>query len=149
MCIKLLCKTHPYWLSIFTEEKRQLDSKRGLIMRKWKFLYYLCGLAMIAALINVFLNGDFALEASALLTNNWAIMSLVDLFAGIFIFSSWIVFREKNIVVILLLLISMLFFGFLTASLYILYNLYKSKKDMTLFFLGEKNKSSKTKTAGR
>lgn len=120
-------------------------------MKYYKFLYYLCALAMIISLGNVFLRGDFSLEGSALLKNNWGIMSLVDLFAGIFIFSSWIVFREKNILIIFILLISMLFFGFLTASLYILYNLYKSKGDMVEFFLGYKKEkmTQKVKTQGK
>lgn len=107
-------------------------------MKSFKFLYYLCAIAMIISLGNVFLNGDLAVEASALLKNNWGIMSLVDLFAGIFIFSSWIIFREKNLLLILVLLILMLFFGFLTASLYILFNLYRSRGDLTKFFLGSR-----------
>lgn len=110
-------------------------------MNKFKFVYYLTALAMIISLGNVFLNGNFPVEGSALLRNNWGIMSLVDLFAGIFIFSTWIVFREKNILLISVLLVSMLFFGFLTASLYILYNLYQSKGDLTRFFLGSKKEA--------
>lgn len=107
-------------------------------MKKIKPIYYLCAIAMIIALGNVFINGNFGLEGAALLRNNWGIMSLVDLYAGIIIFSTWIVFREKNILKIILLLIAMLFFGFLTASLYILYNIYKSEGDWVKFFLGSR-----------
>lgn len=63
---------------------------------------------------------------------------MVDLFAGIFVFTTWIVFREDNIFLILGLMVAMMFFGFLTASLYILYNLHTSKGDLTRFFLGKK-----------
>lgn len=107
-------------------------------MKNFKLLYYFCAAAMIIALGNVFLNGNFSIEGAALLQNNWGIMSLIDLFAGIFIFSSWIIFREENIIWIIALLILMMFFGFLTASIYILYNLYKSNGDLGKFFLGNK-----------
>lgn len=107
-------------------------------MKKMKYFYYFTALAMIISLINVFLNGNFALEGGELLGNNWGIMTLVDLFAGLIIFYTWIIFREKNIVTSLIMLPFMLLFGFLTASLYILYNLYKSKGDLTDFFLGNR-----------
>lgn len=107
-------------------------------MKKFTFVYYLCAIAMILSLGNVFINGNFSIEGLALLTNNWGIMSLVDLFAGIFVFSTWIVFREKNKLVIGLLLVLMVFFGFLTASVYILVNLRKAKGDWAEFFFGSR-----------
>lgn len=109
-------------------------------MKKFKFVYYLCAIAMVLSLGNVFINGNFPIEGSALLTNNWGIMSLVDLFAGISVFSTWIVFREKNKLLIGVLLVLMVFFGFLTASLYILVNLYKAKGDWAEFFFGSRKK---------
>lgn len=107
-------------------------------MRKMKYVYYFTGLAMIAGLVNVFLNGNFAVEGGELLRNNWGIMSIIDLFAGLIIFYTWVIFREKNIIKILIMLPLTLFFGFLTASIYILYNLYTSKGDLTKFFLGDR-----------
>lgn len=109
-------------------------------MKKFKFVYYLCAIAMVLSLGNVFINGNFPIEGSALLTNNWGIMSLVDLFAGISVFSTWIVFREKNKLLIGVLLVLMVFFGFLTVSLYILVNLYKAKGDWAEFFFGSRKK---------
>lgn len=107
-------------------------------MKKFTFVYYLCAIAMVLSLGNVFINGNFSTEGLALLTNNWGIMSLVDLFAGIFVFSTWIVFREKNKLVIGLLLVLMVFFGFLTASVYILVHLRKAKGDWAEFFFGNR-----------
>lgn len=107
-------------------------------MKIIKIVAYVCAIAMIISLVNVFLNGDLGVEGSALLKNNWGIMSLVDLFSGIAIFSTWILFRERNKLIIIILLILMVFFGFLTASLYILFNLYKSKGDWSKFFLGNR-----------
>lgn len=107
-------------------------------MKKMSYVAYFTSLAMILALINVFTNGNFAIEGVALLKNNWGIMSLVDLFAGLIIFYGWIVFREKNKLLVLALLPLMLLFGFLAASVYILYNLYKSKGDWVKFFLGSR-----------
>ncbi|MCA9765508.1 MAG: DUF1475 family protein [Carnobacterium sp.] len=110
-------------------------------MKYFKFVYYLCALAMIFSLGNVFINGDFSIEGPALLSNNWGIMSLVDLFAGILVFSTWIVFREDNPLIIGVLIVLMGLFGFLTASLYILFNLYKADGDWAKFFLGSKRKA--------
>lgn len=107
-------------------------------MKKMKFVYYFCALAMIISLGNIFINGNFAEEGSAILKNNWGIMSLVDLYAGILVFSTWIIFREENKFLIFILMVLMFFFGFLTASLYILINLYKSKGDLTQFFFGSR-----------
>jgi magnesium-transporting ATPase (P-type) len=107
-------------------------------VKKFKFVYYLCAIAMVISLGNVFINGNFPIEGPALLTNNWGIMSVVDLFAGIIVFSTWIVFREKNKLVIAVLLVLMVFFGFLTASLYILVHLYKAKGDWAEFFFGSR-----------
>lgn len=67
----------------------------------------------------MFLNGKFTVEGGALLTNNWSIMSLIDLFAGLIIFYTWVIFREKNILTIIIMLPLTVFFGFLTASVYL------------------------------
>ena len=112
-------------------------------MKKAGYITYFTSLAMILALTNVFVNGNFAIEGPALFENAWGIMSLVDLFAGLLIFYAWIVFREKHKLVSLALLPLMLFFGFLTASIYILYNIYKSKGDWVKFFLGNRAESYK------
>jgi hypothetical protein len=116
-------------------------------MKYFKFVYYLCALAMILSLGNVFINGDFSIEGPALLSNDWGIMSIVDLFAGILVFSTWIVFREDNPLVIGVLIVLMGLFGFLTASLYILVNLYKANGDWAKFFLGNKRKAVTEKWA--
>lgn len=112
--------------------------ERKVYMKNMKYLYYFTATAMIIGLINVFLNGNFALEGGALLKNNWGLMILIDLFAGLIIFYSWVAFREKNVFKIIIMLPFTLFFGFLTASIYILYNLNKSKGDLTQFFLGDR-----------
>lgn len=105
-------------------------------MKKMKYVAYFTSMAMIVSLVNVFLNGDFGVEGGAILRNNWGIMSLVDLYAGLIIFSAWIMFREKNKLLIVAMMPMMLLFGFLTAGIYILYNIYKSDGDWTKFFLG-------------
>ncbi len=105
-------------------------------MKQAKIIAWLGVIAMTAGLTNGFINGDFFKDGAELLSNPWGVMSMVDLYVGFVLFSMWIVFREKNIFVIVFLIAITMIFGFLITSLYILYNLYKSKGDWLEFFLG-------------
>ncbi len=97
-------------------------------------------LAMIAVLLNGFINGDFSADGAELLANPWGIVSLVDLYVGFILFSMWIAFREKSVASAVIWIILMMVFGFLTASIYILINLYRSSGNWLSFFLGARKK---------
>jgi len=93
-------------------------------------------LAMTAVLLNGFNNGDFAKDGAALLANPWGLVSFVDLYVGFALFSVWIAFREKHILMTIVWILLMIVLGFFTASLYMLIALYQSKGDWLTFFLG-------------
>lgn len=93
-------------------------------------------LAMTAALLNGFINGNFSADGAELLANPWGIVSIVDLYVGFALFSVWIAFREKNIVAVVIWIILMIVLGFFAGSLYVLVTLYQSKGDWLTFFLG-------------
>ncbi|MFW6256910.1 MAG: DUF1475 family protein [Bacillota bacterium] len=76
--------------------------------------------AMVVVLLNGFVNGNFRQDGSELLSNPWGIVSLVDLYVGFIIFSMWIVFREKNMIV------SFVWIAFLFLRLIIQIFLYQS-----------------------
>ena len=59
-------------------------------------------LAMTGILIYGFTIGDFAAEGAKLLSMPWGIVSLVDLYVGFALFSCWIVFREKALLLSLI-----------------------------------------------
>ncbi len=105
-------------------------------MKTAKFISWLGLMAMIAVLLNGFINGSFSEDGAKLLANPWGIVSLVDLYVGFVLFSMWIAFREKNVPSAVTWIILMMVFGFLTASAYILLALYRSDGDWLELFLG-------------
>ena len=105
-------------------------------MKIAKLIAWLGVLAMTAALLNGFINGNFAQDGGALLANPWGIVSLIDLYAGFALFSVWIAFREKSVWSAVVWIVLMMVLGFFTGSLYVLVMLYRSKGDWLWFFLG-------------
>jgi len=105
-------------------------------MRVAKIVSFLGLLAMTGVLFYGFTVGDFGQDGGELLRNPWGVVSFVDLYVGFFLFSLWIGFREKSVVVAIIWIILMMVLGFFTASLYLLIALYRSKGDWLEFFLG-------------
>ncbi|OJF93593.1 DUF1475 family protein [Alkalibacterium sp. 20] len=105
-------------------------------MRSAKIVAWIGLLAMTVGLVNGFVNGDFLADGRALLENPWGIMSLIDLYVGFALFSIWIVYREKTMWKIIVWVVTMMIFGFLTGCIYVLKALYESKGDWTVVFQG-------------
>ena len=95
-------------------------------------------LAMTAALLHGFINGNFSQDGAAILANPWGIVSIVDLYVGFALFSLWIAFREKHPYAAVVWIILMMVLGFFTASVYVLLALYQSKGDGLTLFLGSR-----------
>lgn len=93
--------------------------------------------AMTVGLLNGFLNGNFAKDGKALLSNPWGVMSMIDLYVGFTLFSMWIFFREKNLLKSIFWTILMMVLGFFTACVYVLIALYESKGNWDRFFKGK------------
>lgn len=107
-------------------------------MKIGKIIAWIGLAAMTAVLLNGFINGSFTEDGAALLANPWGIVSLIDLYVGFALFSMWIVFREKNKVLMVGWIIAMMVLGFFAGSLYVLVALYRSKGDWMAFFLGSR-----------
>ncbi len=107
-----------------------------MTMKIAKSIIVLGSLIMVGGLVNVFINGNLSIDGPKLLANAWGVISLIDLYLGLILFTIWMLFREKNIGIIILMLILTIFLGFLAASVYVLINLQKSKGDWKKFFLG-------------
>lgn len=110
-------------------------------MKSAKAIAWLGVIFMTVGLANGFINGNFSKDGAALLANPWGLMSMIDLYVGFVLFSMWIVFRETNKTLIGILIVLMMIFGFLTAALYIAFNLHRSKGDWLKFFLGHRKDS--------
>ena len=105
-------------------------------MKIAKLIALLGVIAMTGALIFGFTQGDFFIDGSAVLSNPWGIVSMVDLYVGFTLFSMWIAFREKYVLQAVLWIVMMMVFGFLTGALYVLIHLIVSKGDWAKFFMG-------------
>lgn len=101
--------------------------------------YVLAGagfVAMAAAIAHGFTAGDFFAEGRELASMPWGIVSLVDLYVGFALFAGWIAFREASAVRAALWIVLVLVLGNLTASLYVVVALVRSRGDWTRFWLG-------------
>ena len=105
-------------------------------MKLTKIVSLLGILAMSIALIYGFTVGDFSSDGAIILANPWGIVSLVDLYTGFVLFSLWILFREKNIMVSFVWVIAMMIFGFLTGAIYVFVVALNAKGDWIVFFMG-------------
>lgn len=94
-------------------------------------------LAMTAALAHGIMEGDFFAEGSQLMAMPWGIVSLVDLYTGFTLFSSWIVYRERSLGAAVLWTVAMMTLGFFAGSLYAFVALNRSGGDWRRFWLGK------------
>ena len=104
---------------------------------KWYIIIPLLTLiAMSSILVYGFIIGDFASDGREILTNPWGLVSLVDLYAGFILFSLWIVYREKSLIVTIIWVVLMMTLGFWTGSLYVLVEAVKTKGNLVHLLLG-------------
>jgi len=106
-------------------------------MKPAKLISFLGLITMSAVLIYAFKVGDFSAEGSQLASMPWGIVSLVDLYTGFVLFSGWIIYREKSLLVAVVWTVAMMVLGFFAGSLYALVNLYASQVDWRRFWLGK------------
>jgi hypothetical protein len=98
-------------------------------------------LAMGGILIYGFTVGDFAEEGNVLLSIPWGIVSLVDVYVGLALFSGWIVYREVSLARSIIWVFFLIVLGFFTASLYTLLALHTSRGDWQRFWMGKRSTS--------
>jgi hypothetical protein len=106
-------------------------------MRIAKSISILGIIVMSIALINGFTSGDFFTEGSKLAAMPWGIVSLVDLYTGFVLFSCWIIYRERSLIVALAWTVAMMTLGFFAGSLYAFIALINSENDWRKFWLGK------------
>ncbi len=114
-------------------------------MKAAKLIAIIGIIAMTAVMINGFVNGNFSQDGAELLANPWGIVSFVDLYVGFALFSIWIAFREKNLLLAIMWIVLMMGLGFFTGSLYLLIALIRARGDWLSFFLGDRKEQILTK----
>jgi hypothetical protein len=101
-----------------------------------KIVAILGTLAMGIALIYGFRAGTLSQDGAALVKMPWGIVSLLDVYVGFILFSGWILYREKNFFLALLLVILVMVLGNFIASGYALLALTGSHGNWKKFWLG-------------
>jgi hypothetical protein len=103
-------------------------------------------IAMTGILVYGFTIGNFSAEGSRLLAMPWGIVSLVDLYVGFALFSAWIVYRERTVLLSILWVVLMMTLGFWTGALYVLLALQASRGDWRRFWMGKNIKDYEKST---
>jgi hypothetical protein len=95
-------------------------------------------LIMAGAIGYALIVGDFFEEADLLLGLPWFHLSMIDLYVGFFLFSGWILFRERSRPVAIAWIFALLLLGNLTSCVYALVVAVRAKGDWTAFWLGHR-----------
>jgi hypothetical protein len=95
-------------------------------------------IAMGAIIAWAFAVGDFNAEGSLILEMPWGIVSLVDVYTSILLFSAWVIFRERAIFPTIIWIPLFIVLGNFATALYVLIALFQSKGDWKQFFLGKR-----------
>ncbi len=97
---------------------------------------------MFLVVCYAFVYGDFFLEGAVLVDMAWGLVTLVDLYLGLLLFSFWVIYREDNKTSALSWSVMILLLGNMLSCLYILKSFYESDGSMTRFWLGKRTDSN-------
>jgi len=111
-------------------------------MKTTAVLAGLGALAMAIALVYGFAGGDFVSDGRQLLSMTWGRVSLVDLYVGVVLFSSWILFCGGITPGSALWIAAVLTLGSFAICLYVIVALRRSKRDWSAFLLGRHAKEA-------
>jgi len=89
-------------------------------------------------LVQSLLHGDLYSEGRLLLDMRWGIMSLVDIYIGLLLFSCWIWWRERYTSTALLWTHALLLTGNLGSCVYVLVAIWQSKGKLDRFIYGHR-----------
>ena len=106
-------------------------------MKIAKVITLLGALAQGGILIYGFAQGDFSAAGGFFFNDPWGIVSLVDVYVGFIFFSVWVIYREKNLFVALLWVLSIMILGNFPAGVYAFLALNNSRDDWMKFWMGK------------
>lgn len=96
-----------------------------------------CGFFIMTSFIfYAMVYGDFFQEGAVLTSLPWGIVSLIDIYVGLVLFSSWVVCREENKSLAFCWAIAILSLGNAVSCIYILKAVYEAEGNITHFWLG-------------
>jgi hypothetical protein len=106
-------------------------------MQLAKIIAVLGMLVMTTAIIFGFVSGgNFFDEGFKIVSMPWGLATVFDLYTGLTLFSAWVIYREKSLLVAILWAIALLVLGFVVGCLYIFLALQNSGGDWRKFWMG-------------
>ncbi|MFT5426314.1 MAG: hypothetical protein ACI9ZT_001255 [Gammaproteobacteria bacterium] len=103
-----------------------------------------CGFFIMLSLVfYAAVYGDFLKEGSILTQMPWGLVSLVDIYLGLILFSSWVIWREENKRNAIIWALSILALGNMISCLYVLKAAYDSDGHIITFWLGKEKSGNK------
>ena len=93
---------------------------------------------MCLALVYGFMFGDLVQEGPVLTGMPWGVVTLIDFYIGILIFSTWVCFRESNLALMVAWITAFVLTGNLATAVYLLKAVVQAKGDMQKLMLGVK-----------
>lgn len=108
-----------------------------------KIIGYSGFFVMTSSILYAYIYGDFFAEGAILTSMPWGIVSLVDIYLGLIIFSSWVFCREENKSMASFWVLLILSLGNAISCIYILKAVYESEGNIIKFWLGNDKEGSK------
>lgn len=108
-----------------------------------KALGYLGFFIMSSFICYAFVYGEFFKEGSVLTSMPWGVVSLADIYTGLFLFSSWVFWREKSIKTSFVWVMLILSLGNVISCLYLLKAAYDAEGNVIAFWLGKQRANEK------
>lgn len=93
---------------------------------------------MVASIALAMATGDFVEEGGWILDHAWGRMTLIDLYAGLALFTGWVILREKRIATSLLWIPAFIVLGNAATALYAAIAAFRSS-DIRQFVLGARS----------
>lgn len=107
-------------------------------MKLAKVVAWLATIAMGLTLLYGFTQGDLSAEGGIITSIPWGIVSLVDVYVGFTLFSGWVIFRERSLVVAIVWVILIMVLGFFIGGVYTLLALHTCGGDWRRFWMGSR-----------
>ena len=94
-------------------------------------------LAIIASTAYALAAGDFTAEMAVLVSLPWSLVTLLDIYVGLVLFSLWIVWRETSRAAAVMWVTALLLLGNLISCIYVFWSAVRSGGDMRRLLLGK------------
>ncbi|MDF1810414.1 MAG: DUF1475 family protein [Phycisphaerales bacterium] len=105
-------------------------------MRNAIIVFSLGFIIMAVGIAYALIQGNFFDELEIMRPLPWFHLSMLDLYIGFFLFSGWIIFREKTLILAIVWIVLLLSLGNLIACLYAVVALVRSRGNWQIFWMG-------------